>query len=125
MASKAFVSPQAAAAAVDALFGEAAIVAAQSPVPPTPPGVPQYALDSPLPARSIIDQQIADVEDRLDRRISQIETKMDNWQAQLNERLDRLLSAAPSVAAAAPPEPAAAAAPMAAPGPAQRLDPWS
>ena len=138
MPANAPVSPQA-AAMLSAIFGEAAATAAQSPVPPTPPGMQTPVATvhhdlSPRPARSLrsaidaanaetpqaegalIDKQIADVEDRLNRRIDKINADMDGWQAQINERLDKLISAAmaTSAVAAAPPEPLEAAEPMAA-----------
>ena len=120
MSANTAVSPQAAAVAAS----WAAAAAASSPVPPTPPGVQQLVL-TPPPARSIIDQQIAEVEERLDRRISQLMTEMNSWSAQLSERLDKLLGSTSSAAAAAPPDAAAAATPMALPGQAPRLDPWA
>ena len=138
MPANAPVSPQA-AAMLNAVFGEAAATAAQSPVPPTPPGMQTLVATvhndlSPRPARSLqsaidaanaetpqaegalIDKQIADVEDRLNRRIDKINADMNGWQAQINERLDKLISAAmaTSAAAAAPPKPLEAAEPMAA-----------
>ena len=132
MSANVSVSPQAAAVAAE----WATAAAAQAPVPPTPPGMQpepeQYVFNTPRKPANI-DQQIAEVEDRLNLRISQIMEKMNGWSVQLNERFDRLLSATPPAAAAVTPEaavaaplgPAVAAASMAAPGPAQRLDPWS
>ena len=128
MSANAPVSPQ--AAAMHALFGEAAATAAQSPVPPTPPGMQTPAAPetlvapvhhdlSPRPARflrsaidaanaetpqaegALIDKQIADVEDRLNRRIDKVNADMNSWQAQINERLDKLISAAMATSAAA------------------------
>ena len=92
----------------------------------------QYVFNIPRKPANI-DQQIAEVEDRLNLRISQIMEKMNGWSVQLNERFDRLLSATPPAAAAvtpeaavaAPLEAAAAAVPMAAPGQAPRPDPWA
>ena len=125
------VSPQATAARNE-LFGDAASAAAQAPLPASPPGVPQYVLNTPRQPANI-DQQIAEVEARLDRRISQLTMEMNSWSAQLSGQIAELLRATrpaaaavtPEAAVAAPLGPAVAAAPMAAPGPAQRLDPWA
>ena len=94
--------------------------------------MPQYVFNTPRQPANI-DQQIAEVEARLDRRISQLTMEMNSWSAQLSGQIAELLRAlhlaaavvTPEAAVAAPLGPAVAAAPMAAPGPAQRLDPWA
>ena len=129
------MSPQAAAARNE-LFGDAASAAAQAPLPASPAfdplGVPQYELNTQKKPVNI-DQQIAEVEARLDRRISQLTMEMNSWSAQLSGQIAELLRAnalaaaavTPEAAAAAPLEAAAAAVPMAAPGQATRPDPWA
>ena len=103
------VSPQAAAVAAgwkaEAQMGAAA---AASPLPESPPGVEQFVL-TPPPARAMIDQQIMDVEERLDKRIADLMTEMNAWAAQLAGRIDQL--------SARPMQPL--------PGQAPRLDPWA
>ena len=108
------VSPQT-AAAMNALYGGAAYIAAQSPVPMSPPGM-QTAMAtehhelSPQPARSLqpemdaantetpqaeianIDKKIADVEAKLDHTIEKLNADMDGKLAQINERFDRLVN---------------------------------
>ena len=67
----AIASPQAAAVvaswAADARVG----AATASPVPASLPGVQQFAL-MPPPARPLIDQQIMEVQERLNERIAQL-----------------------------------------------------
>ena len=114
------VSPQAAAVVAgwkaEAQMGAAA---AASPLPESPPGVEQLVL-TPPPARAMIDQQIMDVEERLDKRIADLMKDMNAWSAQLAGRIDQLLGSATAAPAAA-----AAATPTALPGQAPRLDPWA
>ena len=110
------VSPQA-GADLNALFGEIADAAAAAPLPPTPPGMAeeqaqQFAMTC-LPARTMIDQQIVEVEERLDRRISQWMVEMNDRSSRLEQLINRLLSAsAPVAAAASYIPPAAEAAPL-------------
>ena len=115
MPANAPVSPQ--ATALHALFGEAAATAAQSPVPPTPPGMQTLVATvhhdlSPRPARSLqpaidaadaetpqaegdpIDKQIADVEDRLNRRIDDLFAEMNSRQVQAKKDLEEVIRAA-------------------------------
>ena len=101
--------------------------AAASPVPSSPPGVQQFVL-TPPPARSLIDQQIMEVEERLDKRIAQLMMEMNGWSAQLDGRIDKLLGSATSATApgeaisqpvpgaGAPPDAAATATSTAMPG---------
>ena len=108
------VSPQA-AAAMNALYGGAASIAAQSPVPMSPPGM-QTAMAtehhelSPQPARSLqpemdaanaetpqaetanIDEKIANLEAKLNHTIEKLNADMDGKLVQINERLDRLVN---------------------------------
>ena len=93
--------------------------AAASPLAESPPGVEQFVL-TPPPARAMIDQQIMDVEERLDKRIADLMKEMNAWSAQLAGRIDQLLGSATAAPAAA-----AAATPTALPGQAPRLDPWA
>ena len=110
------VSSQA-GADLNALFGEIADAVAAAPLPLTPPGIAeeqaqQFAMTH-LPARQVIDQQIVEVEERLDRRISQWMVEMNDRSSRLEQLINRLLSAsAPVVAAAAYIPPAAEAAPL-------------
>ena len=72
----------------------------------------QFAMTR-LPARTMIDQQIVEVEERLDRRISQWMVEMNDRSSRLEQLINRLLSAsAPVAAAAAYAPPAAEAAPL-------------
>ena len=87
------VSPQV-GADLNALFGEIAAAAAEAPLPSTPPGMQQdvqmFAM-TPQPARSLIDQQIVEVEERLNQRIDKLIVDMNEWSAQLEQRIANLL----------------------------------
>ena len=72
--------------------------------------MPQYEFNTPKKPANI-DQQIAEVEARLDSRISKLQMEMNSWSAQLSGQIAELLIAIALAAAAVTPE-AAVAAPL-------------